>query len=73
MGYVFKNFKTGGEDGMTPPQAGYISLAERTGFEPVIPCGIRAFQARALDQLCDLSNNLAYFVFWERGAEKEPL
>ena len=23
-------------------------MAERAGFEPAIPCGIRAFQARAL-------------------------
>jgi hypothetical protein len=24
-------------------------MAEREGFEPSIPCGMRAFQARALD------------------------
>ena len=30
-------------------------LAERQGFEPWKPCDLRAFQARALDQLCDLS------------------
>jgi hypothetical protein len=29
--------------------------AERAGFEPAIPCGIRAFQARALGQLRYLS------------------
>ena len=33
-----------------------VHLAERVGFEPTIPFGIRALQARALDQLCDLSN-----------------
>jgi hypothetical protein len=26
-----------------------LRQAEREGFEPSIPCGIRAFQARALD------------------------
>ena len=30
-------------------------MAERKGFEPLIPLGILAFQASALDQLCDLS------------------
>src|SRR5439155_984987 len=29
--------------------------AERVGFEPTEPFDSRAFQARALDQLCDLS------------------
>ena len=32
--------------------------AEGEGFEPSIPCGIRAFQARALDQLCDPSRGM---------------
>ena len=32
-----------------------IFRAESEGFEPSIPFGIRAFQARALDQLCELS------------------
>ena len=32
-----------------------ITTAEREGFEPSIPFGIHAFQACALDQLCDLS------------------
>ena len=27
-----------------------FDMAERKGFEPLIPCGIRAFQARALGQ-----------------------
>ena len=30
-------------------------MAERAGFEPAVPCGTHAFQACALDQLCDLS------------------
>src|SRR3972149_1431743 len=30
--------------------AAFSQLAEREGFEPSIPCGIRAFQARALGQ-----------------------
>jgi hypothetical protein len=29
--------------------------AEREGFEPSIPRGIRVFETRALGQLCDLS------------------
>ena len=34
---------------------GLTFRAEGVGFEPTMPCGIRAFQARALDQLCDPS------------------
>ena len=30
-------------------------MAERVGFEPTNPCRLRALQARALDQLRDLS------------------
>ena len=42
-------------------------MAEREGFEPSIPSGIRAFQARALGQLCDLSN-IAWAVFISQRA-----
>ena len=35
---------------------GVFIFADRVGFEPTIPFDIRALQARALDQLCDLSN-----------------
>ena len=43
--------------GMRNPTAN-CDVAEGEGFEPSIPCGIRAFQARALGQLCDPSKNL---------------
>ena len=32
--------------------------AERVGFEPTIPSGIRVFETRALGQLCDLSERV---------------
>ena len=41
------------------PQPNRSCEAERAGFEPAIPCGIRAFQARALGQLRYLSSCLA--------------
>jgi hypothetical protein len=34
---------------------GLLMKAERAGFEPAVPCGTRAFQARALGQLRYLS------------------
>ena len=34
-------------------------MAERAGFEPALPCGKRAFQARALGQLRYLSEHPA--------------
>ena len=37
------------------PPKGFKSKAERAGFEPAVPCGTRAFQARALGQLRYLS------------------
>ncbi len=40
-----------------------IILAERKGFGPLIPCGIHAFQACALDQLCDLSKLVELYHF----------
>ena len=61
--------------------------SEREGFEPSMPCGIHAFQACALDQLCDLSIWVrTFFVYmipvvfgkletprsrWRRGALAE--
>lgn len=39
----------------TPRGMGFRQ-AERVGFEPTIPFGIRVFETRALGQLCDLSS-----------------
>ena len=38
-----------------PPYGEACAMAEREGFEPSEPFGSPAFQASALDQLCDLS------------------
>ena len=45
-------------------------VAEREGFEPSIPFGIRVFETRALGQLCDLSNASKYST-GEAGASKQ--
>ena len=46
-----------------------FSLAEREGFEPSIPCGIRALQARALDQttLSLRNDSVLYTIFSKSG------
>ena len=46
-----------------------FSLAEREGFEPSIPCGIRALQARALDQttLSLRNDSVLYTIFSKTG------
>ena len=44
---------------------GFIELAEREGFEPSIPFGIRAFQARAIDHYA-ISPNARKFTQLEQ-------
>ncbi len=46
--------------------------AERVGFDPTIPFGIRVFETRALGQLCDLSEPGPVYHGPLRRAKYEP-